>query len=187
MEEGGKATYSEVVRQIELWDKWGQKELIDVIKYAHEMGIYQWYGEKPKLQPTWRNLIRVFLTAEGQFSDNETMRHYQKTSWRTQSGETCLMELLPLPSPDATSWLYGEISTLPYLKNRETYEKYIVGSRIAHLKDRITHYKPKAVIFYGTSYDNHWKKVVGISSWEKSPEGINYAVNNSTIFIATKL
>jgi len=186
MEEGGKATYTDIVKQLEIWDKWGRKELIDVIEYAHEIGFTQWYGDRPRLQSTWRNLIRVFLIAEGKPTDNETMRQYQKNSWGTKGGDICLMELMPLPSPDATSWLYDKISKVPYLTSRKTYEKYVVGSRIAHIQDRIMRYQPKAIVCYGSKHDKYWKKIAGIESWKKSSEGVRYWKNNSTLFISTK-
>jgi hypothetical protein len=186
MEEGGEATSEDIANQLKIWDEWGRKELIDVIEYAREMKITQWYGDCPRLQPTWRNLIRVFLTAEGQTADNETMRQHQKTSWGTKDGDTCLMELLPLPAPNIASWIYREISLLPYLTSRKVYREYFVGSRIAHLQDKIMRHKPKAIVFYGSGYDSYWKRIANVDAWGKSPEGVSYWANNSTLFIATK-
>jgi hypothetical protein len=65
MEEGGGNTQEAISKQLEIWDRWGRKELIDVAEYAREMGITRWYGDTAKLQPTWKHLIRIFLTAEG--------------------------------------------------------------------------------------------------------------------------
>ena len=186
MEEGGGNTLDAISRQLDIWDGWGRKELIDVAEYAREMNITRWYGERPKLQPTWKHLIRIFLTAEGKSVDAETMRQYQKNLWGTEEGNTCLLELLPLPAPSISSWLYGEISTLPYLASRKTYREYVMPLRIAHLKNRIMQYQPKAVVLYGSGYDNYWKAIAGIESWEKSSEGVSFAVNNSTIFIPSK-
>jgi hypothetical protein len=187
MEEGGGNTLDAISKQLDIWDKWDRKELLDVAAYASEMKITRWYGDRPKLQPTWKHLIRIFLTAEGKPVDAETMRQYQKNVWGTEEGNTCLLELLPLPAPSIASWLYGEISTLPYLASRKTYREYVTPLRITHLQNRMMQYQPKAVIFYGSGYDSHWKRVAGIDSWEKSPEGVSFAVNNSTIFISSKL
>jgi hypothetical protein len=186
MEEGGGNTLDAISRQLDIWDRWGRKELIDVAEYAREMNITRWYGESPKLQPTWKHLIRIFLTAEGKSVDAETMRQYQKNLWGTKGGNTCLLELLPLPAPSISSWLYREISTLHYLASRKTYREYVTPLRIAHLQNRIRQYQPKAVVLYGSGYDAHWKRIAGIDSWEKSSEGVNFAVNNSTIFIFSK-
>jgi len=186
MEEGGGNKLDDIARQLDIWDRHGRKELIDVAEYAREMNITRWYDDRPKLQPTWKHLIRIFLTAEGQPVDTDTMRQYQKNVWGTIDGNTCLLELLPLPAPNIGSWLYREISSLPYLANRKTYREYVVGSRIAHLQDRIRQYQPKAVVLYGSGYDSYWKAIAGIDSWEKSSEGVSYAVNNSTLFISSK-
>lgn len=186
MEEGGNAEEEDIAKQLDIWNKWGRNELLDVIKYAHEIGFTQWYGDRPILQRTWRNLIRVFLIAEGKPSDNETMRQYQKTIWGTEGGETCIVELLPLPSPDTNLWLYKDISTLPYLISRNTYREYIVGSRIAHLQNNIMRYQPQAVVCYGSGYDSYWKRIANVDAWKKSPEGVSYNVSNTTIFVATK-
>lgn len=186
MEEGGGETVEAITKQLRIWDEHGQKELLDVVEYAREMNITRWYGNRPRLQPTWKHLIRVFLTSEGQPVDTETMRQYQKNLWGTKDGNTCLLELLPLPAPDINSWLYGEISSLPYLANRKIYKEYIVDSRIAHLQEKIKHFQPKAVVFYGSGYNNYWKEIAEINSWETSSENIAFAVRNSTIFVASK-
>ena len=185
MEEGGGNTLEAISKQLDIWDKWGRKELIDVAEYAREMNITHWYGDRPRLQPTWKHLIRIFLTAEGKSVDAETMRQYQKSLWGTREGNTCLLELLPLPAPSISSWLYREISTLPYLASRKTYREYVTPFRIAHLQNRILQHQPKAVILYGSGYDNYWKSIAGINSWERSSEGVSFAINNSTIFISS--
>lgn len=186
MEEGGGNTYEAIVKQLEIWDRWGRKELLDVADYAREMDITRWYGDNPKLQPTWKHLIRTVLTAEGQPSDAEAMRQYQKHVIGTVQGNTCLLELMPLPAPSVASWLYGDISTLPYLKNRKTYREFVAPLRIAHLQNRILHYQPKAVMFYGSGYDSYWKSIAGVESWERSPEGVNFAISHSTLFLSSK-
>lgn len=186
MEEGGGNKPDDIARQLDIWDKHGRQELLDVAEYACEMNITRWYGDRPKLQPTWKHLIRIFLTAEGQPVDADTMRQYQKNVWGTIDGNTCLLELLPLPAPNIGSWLYREISSLPYLASRKTYREYVVSSRIAHLQDRIMQYHPKAVIFYGSGYDSYWKRVAGIDSWEKTSEGVGFGMSNYTLFISSK-
>ena len=186
MEEGGGNTPNVISRQLDVWDKWGRKELIDVAEYAREMNITRWYGDRPKLQPTWKHLIRIFLTAEGKPVDSETMRQYQRNDWGTEGGDTCLLELMPLPAPSISSWIYGEISNLPYLASRKKYREHVTPLRIAHLQNRVRHYRPKAVIFYGSGYNSHWKRVAGVDSWEKSSDGVIFAMKDSTIFVSSK-
>jgi hypothetical protein len=186
MEEAGGVTEQQIARQLEIWNTWGRGELLDVVEYARAMGITNWYGDKPALQRTWRNLIRVFLTAKGQIADNEVMRQYQKTVWGTKNGETCLLELLPLPSPSIGHWIYGQISTLPYLATREDYRQYVADSRVSHLQDRVVRYQPKAVVFYGVGYCSYWKKIAKVEPWAYSSKGVYYAASNPTLFIITE-
>lgn len=185
MEEGGGNSIEEIAKRIETWDKRGRKELEDVAEYSREIGINRYFDDRAKLQSTWNKLIRIVLTAEGQIFDTETVREYQRSKFGTEDGDTCLLELLPLPSPNIASWLYGENSKLAYLTNRETYRNHIVNSRIAHLQDIVTRYQPKAVIFYGAQYVDYWKRIAGIDAWERSPEGISFGVKNSIRFVAS--
>lgn len=185
MEEGGGDSFEAIARQLDIWDRWGQKELLDVAEYARAMNITRWYGDTPKLQPTWKHLIRVVLTAEGQSVDSETMRQYQKNVIGTRDGNTCLLELMPLPAPSISSWLYKDISALPYLLSRATYQEYVMPFRVAHLQKKIEHHRPQAVVFYGLRYNDQWKVIAGVDYWETAPEGVRYAVNNSTLFISS--
>lgn len=186
MEEGGADTAEKIARQLELWDRWGRKELLDVAEYAREMDITRWYGDRPKLQPTWKHLMRVALTAEGRPSDKEAMRKYQTTEWGTRDGNVSIVELLPLPAPSISSWLYKDISTLPYLVSRKTYREHVVGSRIVHLRERIKEHEPKAVVLYGSGYDEYWKRIAGVDEWETSPEGVRFAKVGPTLFAPSK-
>jgi hypothetical protein len=186
MEEGGADTAEKIARQLELWDRWGRKELLDVAEYAREMNITRWYGDSPKLQPTWKHLMRVALTAEGRPSDRETMRKYQTTEWGTKAGNVCIVELLPLPAPSISSWLYRDISKLPYLAGRKTYREHVVSSRIAHLRQRIDEHQPKAVVLYGSGYDEYWKRIAGVDDWDTSAGGVRFATAGSTLFVPSK-
>lgn len=186
MEEGGRAELPHITKQLQVWDKSKRKELLDVIDFAHEMGfshLTKWYGNRPALQKTWKNLIRILLLAEKQPADNENIREYQKESWGTKNGISCLMELLPLPSRNRNLWLYSKISLLPYLSNRQIYENHIVGSRIAHFQTAIKKYKPRVVVFYGKGFDEYWKNIVGINSWRQSEDEINFTKMNGTLFV----
>lgn len=184
MEEAGGEAEEDVARQLEIWDGWGREELLDVAEYAREMGITRWHRERPSLQRTWKHLIRVALTAEGKPVTVETMREFQKKEIGTRGGDTCLLELLPLPSPSVGAWRYDRMSALPYLRTRKAYTEHIVEARISHFRDRVLQHQPKAVVFYGLVYDRYWRKVAGVRSWEMSPEGIRYAFENHTLFVS---
>jgi len=185
MEEGGGNTYSEVTKRLEVWNGRRRKELEDVAEYHRAMDMSCLFDDRPKLQSTWKQLIRIALTAKGQTCNVETIRDYQMNKLGTKDGENCLLELLPLPSPNIVTWLYGEHSALPYLVDRETYQRYIMSSRIAHLQERMRHHQPKAVIFYGLKYLANWEKISGVKFQEKS-EGIAFQSNEQTLFIVVK-
>lgn len=186
MEEGGGNSHEEIVGRLEVWSKRGHEELEDLAQYHRELGMSRFFDAQAKLQSTWKQLIRVVLTANGQTYDVETIREYQRSRLGTKDGETCLLELLPLPSPNIASWLYGEHSDLPYLLNRETYGKHVTDSRIAHFQGRIIQHQPKAVVFYGIKYRVYWEKIAGIESWEKSSEGVDFASNGNTLLVVAK-
>jgi hypothetical protein len=185
MEEGGGNSYDAISRQLGIWDKWGKQELLDVAEYAREMKITQWYDGQARLQPTWKHLIRIFLSAESRPTDKESIRHYQKNYWGTKSGNTCLLELLPLPAPSTNSWIYKEISSLPYMINRQTYREHIVNTRIGHFQNRIREFRPKVVVFYGSVYDSYWKTVARTDSWDISATGVRFKSKNPTTFISS--
>lgn len=186
MEEGGGNSFEAVAKQLEVWDRWGRKELLDVAEYAREMNITRWYGDSPKLQPTWKHLMRVALTAEGRPSDKEAMRQYQTAEWGREHGKVCIVELLPLPAPNISSWLYKDISKLRYLASRKTYRGHVAGSRIAHLRGRIKEHRPKAVVLYGVAYEEYWKRIAGVEAWDTSLEGVRFATVGLTLFVPSK-
>ncbi len=178
-----------IFKQLKLWDDSGQKELLDVREFALQMGFQEMirlYRENPPMQSTWRNLIRIYLVSQGQTDDNSLIRDYQREHWGTISGNTCLLELLPLPSHNNNLWIYNTISTLPFLVSRQQYENYIKDTRIRHIREKILMHKPKSVVLYGTKHDKEWKQIANVSSWQYSTEGIRYATNDNTLFISTK-
>lgn len=185
VKEGGSDTHLEVGRRLEVWDSRGRRELENVAAYHRAMDMSDFFDHRPKSQPTWRRLIRIALTAQGQSCNPETICNYQQSKLGTEDGETCLLNLLPLPSPDKKPWLYAEHSTLPYLTSRPTYKKQVTSLRITHLQERITQYYPKAIVFHGLKYLAEWKKIAGVEFQEASA-GINTASNGRTLFIAVK-
>ena len=86
---------------------------------------------------------------------------YQRTRLGIPSGETCLLELFPLPSPSVRVWNYGKWTTLPWLQTRPAYEQRIVAQRIAAIRTKIDLCKPPVVIFYGSSQLKYWRRIMG--------------------------
>jgi hypothetical protein len=89
------------------------------------------------------------------------VRTYQAQHLASPAGETCLLELLPLPSPSTDRWIYADQSGLPMLESRATYVEMLVPQRIALLRGLIREHRPRYVIFVGLSYIDHWNQIVG--------------------------
>ena len=161
MEEGGGDSFEEVTRRLDVWQRRGRRTLEDVAGYHLELGISYPFTGKARLQPTWAKLIRVLLSAEGQTPTKEDVRAYQHHQWARSTSNVCLLELLPLPSPSTQHWLYAEHSHLPELSSRERYQAAWTPRRVQALRQHIAVHRPRAVIFYGQSYREHWAAIAG--------------------------
>ena len=161
MEEGGGDTVDEVSKRLIIWDQRGRREVEDVAEYHLALGITHPFAEKAKLQPTWAKLIRVLLSIEGLSPGKEDVRRYQQQQWARSNGNVCLLELLPLPSPSTSHWLYGQSSQLTDLATRDRYRDQWSAIRIAALRQRIAVHQPKAIIFYSFGYLPYWQAIVG--------------------------
>jgi hypothetical protein len=185
MEEGGGSSFSDISTRLNAWSNRDKKELEDLKEYHDCIGVKNLFNDKPQLQPTWNKLIRILLSSREGIPTTEQVRAYQKNKLGRLSGETCLLELLPLPSPSIGQWIYAQHSKLPYLLDRESYRLNSISSRITDLQDRIRRYQPKVVIFYGLSYQEHWTKIAGID-FKLNSDGIYVGESESTLFVITK-
>lgn len=94
-------------------------------------------GEKPPLQTTWKQLIRIVLSMRDEPTTASTVRAYQRDVFARIEGHECLLELLPLPSPNVGEWRYGECFDLPWLCDRETYREHVLDHRVKRLQQLI--------------------------------------------------
>ncbi len=127
MEEGGGNSFSEIDNRLNAWTLRGKHELEDLAQYHAEIGLTDWFNDNPKLQSTWNKLIRILLSSKGQFPTTEEVREYQKILLGKLSGDNCLSNLLPLPSPSTKQWLYAQHCQLPYLRDRSTYRTHLTS------------------------------------------------------------
>ena len=172
MEEGGGGSHDEVERRLRKWDLGGRPELLDL--RAHHIGgdLSAFMSGTEKLQPTWSQLIRIVLGSEGRPSDNEAVRAYQQFRLGRPGGETCLLELMPLPSPNAVIWNYAQWSSIPDLKTRSRYTEQYRPSRIRTLWHKIREHRPPVVVFYSLTNLPQWKQAAGVNLVETSIEGV---------------
>ncbi len=184
MEEGGGNSVVEIEQRPERWVESGEQETVDLVDPDCDLETTPFFCKKAKLQPTWNKLIRILLSSQGSVPTTEQVRQYQRSSLGRHGGENCLVELLPLPSPSMRHWIYGNNSKLEYLKNRKTYQEHCLPWRVEHLKQRIAEHLPAVVIFYGSSYREHWHRIAGVD-FELDGE-VYLGRNEFTVFVITK-
>jgi len=186
MEEGGGNTVDEISRRLTTWNKRGKPELEDVAHFHLDIGIPEHFQDPVKLQPTWNKLIRILLSAERVDATADKVREYQKNSLGRTNGDSCLIELLPLPSPSTNRWVYSHNSRLPILETRDKYSQACVPFRSAHIRKRISEHKPDAVVFYSISYREFWEDITGFEL-EKHKNGDFYiGKDDNSLYVITK-
>lgn len=186
MEEGGGNDLDQVSKRLTAWVELGETELVDIFRFHEKIDYPQYFRDPVKLQKTWMQQARIVLASKGLPSTTLDVSAYQRDFIGRKTEETCLLELLPLPSPSSNIWNYNRWSTLHYLKDRNTYKDYCLPCRIKHIQSRIEKFKPKVVVFMGQVYSNYWHTIAG-SNVSFTDEG-GFWVDHSerTIFIITK-
>ncbi len=168
MEEGGGNSIDEINRRFSVWAARGKNELEDVAEYHRAIKIPELFSDKPKLQNTWNKQIRVLFGIKNQAVETEFVRNYQRDSWGRNDSDNCILELFPLPSPSTADWIYGKTSSLPTLKNRDTYREAYLPNRVDHFQRRVEKHRPKVVFIFGISYMPYWEKLVGTKFLEEN-------------------
>ena len=171
IEEGGAGSAEEIVTHLEHWVRRGRRELEDLRDFQVTKGNVDYFTGTPKLQWTWAGLVRIVLGLEGAEASVAEVKAYQANNLGRQQGNTCLLELLPLPSPSTGHWLYADLSSLSFLVDRSTYRKHVVEQRTEHIRGLITSHRPRAVIFYGVSYVPWWQQIAGVEFRKGSLDG----------------
>jgi len=185
MEEGGGNSIEEINNRLQTWKQRGHREVEDVADYHREFGISKYWESRPPLEATWSKIIRILLAAKGIDPSTEDVRAYQRDHLGREGKETCLLELLPLPSPSTNHWLYAEGSHIPTLADRQSYRDWLIPIRIKGLKERIQKYVPPYVIFYGKTYLEHWQVITNIPLQRNEALDIYKAKTDGTIYVVT--
>jgi hypothetical protein len=97
---------------------------------------------------------------QGEATDKESVRKYQSEKFGATNSGFASLELFSLPSTNAVDWIYGEITELPYLINREVYQYYLYPRRAEELRRRIQIHKPKRVIIYSKGHQSAWEGII---------------------------
>lgn len=186
MEEGGGNDEAEIAGRLAAWDKRGRLELEDIAEFHREFGVTKFWKKKPPTQPTWRKLIRLTLAATTEQGSEITLnqiREYQRDHWGRTKNEACLLELLPLPSPDSEVWQYDACSEIPQLADRAAYREWILPSRIEFIRRRLKEHRPKFVVFYGLGYSKHWREIADVEFAVDDLKGFSTGASGTTTYV----
>lgn len=159
IEESGGNSVGDIVRRLRAWDG-RQRPEIDDLQGFHSSAEIEISLTKP--QRTWRPLIQFVLRCKDESVSKESVCEYQASRLGREGGETCLLELLPLPRPGARAWPYSSWSTLPAVTTYRAYEKAVRAARTETILSRIRQYCPSVVVFYGKS--DFWRNTVSIDA-----------------------
>jgi hypothetical protein len=184
MEFGGGGSEAEVAGRIQGWYDRGRHELEDLGGPDGIARNSRWFRPNYPLQATWKQLIRVLLTAEGSPPSREDIRDYQVNRLGRAGGADCILELLPLPSPGLNKWLYYPgYPNISYLTDRHAYTSHTAPLRVEHLRLRINGYRPPVVVFYGAGYTHWWREVAGDGFQRTKVDTVSTARVGDTLFV----
>ena len=187
MEEGGGNTLKDIQHRLTVWEQRGKHELEDVAEYHLALGYKKYFTRPTKVQPTWNKLIRIVLGTRQPDVSLDHVKTYQREALGRWQNETCLLELLPLPSPSTENWLYGTVTSVQGLHSRDAYRKYYAPRRAEHLRHRISEYRPSAVVFYSVNvwYLKWWQAIAQVNFEVREIEGktFHFGANSYTRYL----
>lgn len=161
------------------WARLGKSSTIDIREFHQLINERRWFSLFPQIQKTWKGLILAALAYYELPSGRDEVRKYQRVTMATD--DMALLELLPLPHKNLTTWNHNNIYT-----SKSVYRDEIAPKRISWLKKQIAERNPKAVVMYGTTppYPEYWRMIAGNSfikriDWE-------YCKAENTIFVVCK-
>jgi hypothetical protein len=186
MEFGGGGTAAEVASRIQGWHDRGGHELEDLGGPNGIARNSRWFRPPYPLQATWKQLIRVLLSAEGRPTTNGAIRDYQVNNLGREGGQDCVLELLPLPSPGLNRWRHYPQTGIPYLETRELYGHRVAPLRAEHLRRRIAKHRPSAVVFYGKGYAHWWREVAGTDFGPSGVDRVSSALAGGTLYVVMR-
>jgi hypothetical protein len=183
MEEGGGNSLDEVSKRLTAWEELGAMELVDMVDFHFRIGVPEYFSDPVKLQRTWGQLIRIYLISQGKSDAISDLKVFQRDYLGRKDQDTCLLELLPLTSPNTTTWLYSKWSENPFLKDRLTYQENCLGQRCDHIRSQVYSFKPSVVVFYGKSYRKWWKIIAGPEVVFQEDSKAWFGVKKDTLFV----
>ena len=123
-------------------------------------------GSHPPIQSTWSCLIRVLLALGGNTTPtNDTIRLYQRDILGSFTGESALLEFLPLPARSVANWAPYDSYFRDY-PDRRSYFNALKGARAAVIREHLA-YMPRLVVLYGSAYWSQYRALFPlVERWE---------------------
>lgn len=184
MEEScGKGDFA---KRINTWHRRGENQLDDAAGYHEEIRAEKLFKAGARLQRTWSKLIKIYLAAYGHETNVGKTRQFQIETLGRRTPTvipTCFIELMPLPSPSTKDWWVKDFTNLAYLQERGAYMKEVEPERTKKLKALVAKYRPKAVVFYGATYQRYWQGISGTLERHPQHEKMHHAKVDGTTFV----
>src|SRR4029077_12129475 len=169
IEEAGGWKKEDVRARLDAW-KQKRRDLEDAPTFYPASGNHRWHGVSAGVQSTWKQLIRMLLVGRGERDTDDAILNYQRCHFGRTDGRECLAELLPLPSPNTTTWKYDNWSNLSWLKTRSSYQNYLSLTRAFAIQQNIEKHHPKVVIFYASTWHRLWG-LIARGVWTQAIKG----------------
>lgn len=184
-EEGSGKSFEEIHKRLLIWHMRGRNTLEDLREYHYAIELTECFNERAKIQNTWSKLIYILWIAHGRIPSVEDIRLYQRMKLGGSQSRHCLIELLPLPSPSTSHWLYSDYSQLHVLATRSDYYQKIAPIRAKYLQESVRQHQPKAVVFYSASkhYRQWWEQIADMAFSGGNPAT---GTNGKTLFVIMK-
>jgi hypothetical protein len=145
-EPGGTKDGDCLEKRYDSWKQLGFKPVIDCAAHHYGFEVTKWHQTHPPTQTTWRQLIRLLLSYKGMPTDIETIRAYQRDNWGSSVGETCVIELSGLASPNMRTPL-----------DRTTF----LSRRIECIRQEVRSNSPEFILMYGKRQRVEWENIAG--------------------------
>lgn len=172
MEEGGVDSVAGLMTRVRAWHARGARPLEDLVEYHHAINESRFFKPPYPLQRTWAGLLRFEAAFAGLPVDTDSIRLRQHSALARDGSNSVLAELMPLPAKNTAMWPYAELAAQhTALQNRERYVKEIMPTRIDLLRSAIQRANPEFVLFYGSSYLEHWRSIAGVAFTESMQAG----------------
>lgn len=143
-----------------------QNRSVEDLYHTHKRdGATKFHEGRRVRQPTWWVMCEVMLGIAREPAGVEAKRTYQAERLGRYNDETLLLELMPIPKPDISSWGYEQL--IPQYRSRDHYYQSVLPARSSLIKGLIKRHQPKLVIGYGKGYWLHYQNL--FSSAETRP------------------